>query len=612
MFLTTIKSGLFFIAFSLVLLSCQKSTLPARHTIDLSGAWQFSLDQADVGIQEKWYVTDLPDVIELPGTTDTRGKGFLNQDSSTMHLNRVYRYEGAAWYRKEITIPAEFRDQVVRLIIERTKSSQVWIDDHFVGESHLLQSPQKYDVSTYLSPGEHSITLRIDNSLKLTPYGNVHIYTDETQTNWNGVIGKFVLEAAPKTHIADLQIFPDIDRRNIHIQLTLINGLGLAAVDLELQVRRTENGKNKTLKSIHQTVPCDSILHLDYALGDDMKLWDDYQQPLYHLTAVISQGTLHDSKTVPFGMRRFTAAGKQFAINGRTTFLRGKHDGCVFPITGHPPMDADGWIRVFKIARSYGINHYRFHSYCPPEAAFTAADQLGLFLQPELPFWGYLESDTVAARLKAEAVAMLKSYANHPSLVMFGAGNEIGGGYERVEKIITDLKDIDPRPLYTFGSNNSIGYVGPSAGSDFHIAARTPFAHDTTLTHTRLTHAFVDSKDGGILNTQMPSTMVNFDYAVAQIKTPLISHEMGQYQIYPDYQEIEKYTGVLRAWNLEIFRNRLKKTDMLDQNAAFTRASGAWAALCYKAEMEAALRTAEMAGFQLLDLQDYPGQGTAL
>jgi len=93
---------------------------------------------------------------------------------------------------------------------------------------------------------------------------------------------------------------------------------------------------------------------------------------------------------------------------------------------------------------------------------------------------------------------------------------------------------------------------------------------------------------------------------------PLVSHEIGQYQIYPDYREIEKYTGVVRAWNLEIFRDRLKKSGMLDQHIDFQKASGAWSALCYKAEMEAALRSAGMAGFQLLDLQDFPGQGTAL
>lgn len=555
---------------------------------------------------------NLNDVIDLPGTTDLGRKGFANHDTTTLHLNRLYRYEGPAWYRKTVDIPAEFHDRHIQLIMERAKSSRVWIDDHFVGQSSLLQSPQRFEVSEYLSPGKHTITIRIDNDLKLTPYGNVHIYTDETQTNWNGIIGDILLEASPKTRISDLQVFPDIDNQKINIRLAIVNGLQFENVDVELAVSRTLGGKEKKLSTVQRTTACDSILHLEYDLGKEMEFWDDYQQPLYRLTATIGNGATKDRKSVPFGMRKFEAVGTQFAINGRTTFLRGKNDACVFPLTGHPPMQVDGWLRIFEIAKSYGINHFRFHSYCPPDAAFAAADQLGIFLQPELPFWGGLESDSVAAMLKAEGLAMLKNYANHPSFVMFGAGNEIWSGHDRVEEIIVALKEVDARPLYSMGANNNIGYVAPRECADFHIAARTPFAGDTILTHTRLTHAFADSRDGGILNTTTPSTMVNFDYAVSQINMPLIGHEIGQYQIYPDYGEIEKYTGVVRAWNLEVFRERLRNAGMLDQNVDFQKASGAWSALCYKAEMEAALRTRGFAGFQLLDLQDFSGQGTAL
>ncbi len=600
------------ITFLFIFSACQNQTERLRPRIDLSGEWQFSLDTENAGIREKWYAVDLHDLVDLPGTTDSNQKGFLNADTTTLHLNRVYTYEGPAWYRKRVVIPEEFRDKRVVLVLERTKPSKVWFNEHYIGESHLLQSPQEYDVSDYAVPGEHTISIRIDNDLTLTPYGNVHIYADETQTNWNGIIGELFLEAMPRTYISDLQVLPDIENKSILVELSIENGLSLPTIDVELSVTRFRNGRETQLKPLRETLSSDSLIRIEYALGDAMLLWDDYRQPLYQLIATIRNGTATDRKRVTFGMRKFAANGKQFTINGRTTFLRGKHDACVFPLTGHPPMHVEGWKRIFEIAKSYGINHYRFHSYSPPRAAFEAADQTGIFLQPELPFWGGLESDTVAARLRDEGLAMLRNYANHPSFVLFGAGNEIWSGHERVERIIGELKAYDNRMLYTLGANNNIGYVGPGESSDFHIAARTPYERDTTLTHTRLTHAFVDSREGGILNTHTPSTMINFDYPVAQIQMPLVSHEIGQYQIYPDYREIEKYTGVVKAWNLEIFRGRLKDADMLDQNPDFQKASGAWSALCYKAEMEAALRTEHLAGFQLLDLQDFPGQGTAL
>jgi len=594
-----------------VFAACSKP-VGQRAFIDLAGAWQFAIDTAGTGIAQRWYLSDLNDSIHLPGTTDLNHKGFRNSDTTTMHLNRLYKYEGPAWYRKVLVIPENFRDKHIRLILERTKSSTVWVDSIFIGKSRLLQSPQEFDLSDCVTPGIHYLTIRIDNSLNLTPYGYVHIYSEDTQTNWNGILGEIKLTAAPKTYISDLQVFPDIENKKITARIGIENGLKLENVTIALQVDRILNGKTKHLRTIRYNLSCDSVINVDYPLGDKCELWDEYRQPVYHLTAVISSENHKDSRTVPFGMRQFAVKGTQFTINGRTLFLRGKHEAAVFPLTGFTPTDVEAWRRVYSIAKTYGINHYRFHSYCPPEAAFTAADLEGIYLQAELPFWGGLESDSVADMLLAEGLAMQKAYANHPSFVMFSHGNEIWSGHDRVERNIIALKKFDCRPLYTMGSNNNIGYAPPRACCDFFVAARTPFEKDTILTHTRLMHAFVDSRDGGILNTQTPSTAINYNYAVSQIQIPAVSHEVGQYQIYPDYHEIAKYTGVLQAWNLEVFQQRLQKAGMADLDSAFQKASGAWSALCYQAEMETALRTPGLAGFQLLDLQDFPGQGTAL
>lgn len=607
-----IFKNLIFILYLFLLLSCRQQPENMRQVIDLDGKWQFAMDTADAGIKEKWYAGVFADSIELPGTMDLGQKGFPNRDTTTMRLNRLYTYEGPAWYRRTILVPETFRGRHILLVLERTKSSTVWIDGQLAGSSQLLQSPQSFDVTQLMPPGEHTIHIRIDNRLDLTPYGNVHIYSDDTQTNWNGIIGKIQLTGSSRTHISDLQVYPDPDYRKIAVHMKVENASNLEELNVELQIRRTFMGRSKQLKSKNYMMPADSVILLEYYLGREMKLWDDLSQPLYELTATIGQGEAMDQKTVPFGMRNFEAKGTQFAVNGRTVFLRGKNDACVFPLTGFPPMDTEGWERVFRIARSFGINHYRFHSWCPPEAAFTAADRTGIFMQAELPFWGGLESDSVADMLRAEGIAMLDRYANHPSFVMFSHGNEIWGGHDRVEKNILAFRAHDSRPLYAMGSNNNIGYVPPRECSDFFVAARTPYAHDTILTHTRLTHSYADSREGGILNTRSPSTEVDFQSAVSRIRIPLISHEIGQYQVFPDYREIDKYTGVLRAWNLEVFRDRLQRAGMADQDSAFRRASGALSALCYKAEMEAALRTPGMAGFQLLDLQDFPGQGTAL
>jgi hypothetical protein len=601
----------YYLLLLIAFVSCNTPKEQYRTTIDLQGEWQFAIDTANVGMELKWYLLNLNDSINLPGTTDLNQKGFLNHDTTTLHLNRVYKYEGVAWYRRKVVIPESFRDKHVQLFMERTKLSKIWIDSTFVGTSRLLQSPQQFNVSGTLTPGEHYITVQINNDLKLTPFGNVHIYSDHTQTNWNGIIGRLYLEASSKTFISNLQVYPNIEKHKVDVELELENGLNFDRLNIELLVEKIVNGKTSHLKSQKFDTLFKNKIKLEYWFDEKYSLWDEYEQPIYRLTAVISNGSNKDAKAVDFGMRKFSVNGTQFVIHGRTTFLRGKNDAAVFPLTGYVPMKVNDWLRVYKIAKSYGINHYRFHTYCPPEAAFVAADMEGIFLQVELPFWNTLDS-TLAKMLKEEGIAMLKAYANHPSFVMFSHGNELWGDNELIDKNIKALKQYDPRPLYTMGSNLGLGYYGPSANSDFFVGVRTPYAHDTVLTHVRLAMCFADSKDGGILNTQTPSTLVNFNYPVSQIKIPVISHEIGQYQIFPDYSEISKYTGVLRARNLEVFRERLAKAGMLHLDSAFRKASGVWSAICYKAEMEAALRTKGLAGFQLLDLQDFPGQGTAL
>lgn len=598
----------------LLLYACHTESFDnPRKTIDLAGEWKFETDPGNQGIPQNWFSRQLVDSVHLPGTMDENHKGNLNRDSSTLHLSRIFYYEGAAWYQRQVTIPDAWKNKCIRLTLERTKPSMVWVDNQYVGKSFILESPQSYDLTRLLIPGKHTITLRIDNNLTLTPYGNIHMYSDDTQTNWNGILGRISLEATDSTNITGVQVFPDVDQKKIRVIASIANAQRFRNLDFSLKVTQVRNGKETNLKSQKYNVVSDSLVQAEYDLGRNSDEWDEFYQPLYRIQAVISQnGHVLDAAETSFGLRKFGTQGTHFTINGRITFLRGKHDGCVFPLTGHPPMDTASWTRIFRIAKSYGINHYRFHTWCPPEAAFEAADNVGMYLQPELPFWGSFENDTLVQRMMAEAFALLKNYANHPSFVMFSAGNEIWGKQDKLEEMLATLKKADNRPLYTQGSNNNIGYTGPVKDADFQVAARTPYAHDTTLTHTRLTQAFVDSRDGGILNTQRPSTMVNFDYAVDQNKIPLVGHEVGQYQIFPDFDEIKKYTGIRQPRNLEIFRQRLQKAGMLDEDKAFVKASGALSALCYRAEIEAALRTKGFAGFQLLDLQDYPGQGTAL
>ncbi len=603
----------FYFSIFLMLLSVSVVAQPAR--IDLQGEWQFAFGSE--GDDEAYVSQPFSDSILLPGTTDTNRKGAKNTATTeTTHLTRWYPYVGKAWYKKTVEIPQSWKGRYVQLSLERTKPAKVWVDGRYAGQSDDISTAQNYDLSKYLTPGSHEITVMVDNGRNSVPpqlIDNSHAYTESTQTNWNGILGEMALEARPLAHIQGIRVFPDVENRLVRVEIRMASPEKLgkkASVSLKAEAWNTSTPHavaSETFKlDRNRTVDT-----LTYKLGADAQLWSEFSPALYRLTVELDNG---DKQTIDFGLREFKAKGTQFAINGTTTFLRGKHDACVFPLTAHTAMDVAAWRHYFQVAKSYGINHYRFHSWCPPEACFEAADIEGVYLQAELSFWGSMDKDDsrLLSFLEKEGRNMHRAYGNHASFVMFALGNELWGDQPTMAAMVNRFRSADSRLLYAYGSNNSLGFNGHIEGEDFLVTCRIGGeAPGTYTTHTRASFSFADAYEGGLLNHSYPNTVMNFSQAIANCPVPVVGHETGQYQIYPDYGQISKYTGVLYPWNLQTFRQRLEKAGMGNQAHDFFLASGKWAVELYRADIEMNLRTPGFAGFQLLDLQDYPGQGSA-
>jgi len=587
--------------------------------IDLSGKWQMCLDEKNVGISEKWYRKELNDFVTLPGTLDENKKGNLNRDTTDGHLNRQYAYYGPAWFQKVIYIPETWKDKRIELIMERTKVTHVWIDTIYLGTNNTIFSKQVYNIPDKISGAKHTLTILVDNNEKLIPVAGSHAYSDDTQTNWNGIIGKFCLVASNYMRIEKVNVYPDIHAKQIKVRIKISNPgckVKLANIELSAEAWNTDKLQNIETKVFRLSFSSpDSTFEMIYPMGDNVQLWSEFDPVLYKLQITLNANNeIPDKQLVDFGMREFKTKGTQFTINGIKTFLRGKHDACVFPLTGYPPMDTAGWMRMFRIAKTYGINHIRFHSWCPPEAAFTAADILGIYLQPELPiWWAYKATDSsqVTFMLK-EGKQILDNYGNQPSFVMFAMGNEIYQDRKYMKKLVDEFRAYDNCHLYAQGSNNFGGWPAYAVGDDYWTTFRTAPEKDDCSTDVRSSISFVDAKEGGILNTVYPSASFNYSKAIKGISVPVIGHEIGQYQVYPNFAEMSKYTGILKPWNLELYKKRLTEKGMGNQAFDFFRASGMLSVLCYRADIETAIRTPGFGGFQLLDLQDYPGQGTSL
>ena len=600
--------------------ACTRQLPPdTRSRIPLEGNWGLQLDTAGAGIAPDWLTKSCTDSLFLPGTTDMGKKGTYNTDMTlTTSLSREYVFEGKALYTKQVDIPEEWDGTSVRLVMERTKPTTIWIDGKEVGANNDISTAQQYDLSSYLFPGTHTVAILVDNGKQAVPekvYGSSHAYSASTQTNWNGIIGDFYLESVPLCGIDDIQLYPDVAKKVVTARVTLRNpdkGAGKGILSLYAEAWNTD----KQHKTPVQTVEVDWTKpeqELELALGDKALLWSEFTPSLYRFSVSLKTDQSVDTEQATFGLRDFKTKGRQFTMNGKTTFLRGKHDACVFPLIAHTAMDVETWRHYFQVAKQYGINHYRFHSWCPPEACFEAADIEGIYLQPELPIWGNIDIDDteLCDYLLKEGRNLHRAYSNHASFVMFGLGNEMSGE-EGLAMLIQTFKKEDNRHIYASGSNNYLGFKGKQADEDYFTTCRVGREDDKQFnTHARASFSFADAYDGGYLNHTYPNSEMDFSSANALCDVPIISHETGQFQVYPNYEEIKKYTGVLKPRNFEIFKKRLEEAGMIDQAHDFMMASGKWSALLYRADIEMNLRTPEWGGFQLLDLQDYPGQGSA-
>lgn len=442
------------------MLSAQNKNQSVRQMVSLAGQWKCKLDPLNTGIKNNWQDSSLSSIVKLPGSLEENKMGKFVSDTTTDHLNQTYKYIGAAWYQKQIEIPDRWATKSLQLVLERTKVAWVWIDHQFIGKSDLISAAQVYDLGE-LSPGKHKVTICIDNSPELLPVGGSHAISEHTQTNWNGIIGKMYLQAVNEINIKSVKITPDIQYKSVSVQVSINNQAKRAKnLSLKVQAFAWNTTTSHIIKPLLLPVKIqgdDTTFTFIYSVGKDAQLWSEYHPALYRLQMGLFDRTNKIDETISsFGLRKFEAKGTQFAINGDIVFLRGKHDGCVFPLTGYPPTDVGSWRKLFRIAKSYSINHYRFHSYTPPDAAFEAADIEGIYIQAELPDWNsYSLKDTAHTTFQSrEGFSILDAYGNHPSFVMFSLGNELGGDSSITNKMVSDFKRYDNRRLYAQGPNS--------------------------------------------------------------------------------------------------------------------------------------------------------------
>lgn len=582
--------------------------------INLAGKWTVSLDSANVGIKESWGGKLYKSFIHLPGTTDDAKLGNKYtlkpalEKPQLLHLTRAYSYIGPAWYSKEINIPSDWNGKDYILHLERVLwDTQVWIDGIKVnGHEESLTTPHEYNLTPYLKSGKkHILTVRVDNRKRydISAGELAHAYTDATQVKWNGILGDMFIKAVDQIRIDNFQLYPDARTHSVKAVVTVQNTTDrTSTVTVHIDITGKKDKKQyASAKKTLNAQPGLSNMELSFNLGKDAPLWNEFNPYLYKASAEISSEDMSSEEIKTFGLRHLESQGNRLLLNGKPMFLRGTLECCIFPMTGTPPTDEKSWKKLFSAAREYGMNHLRFHSWCPPEAAFNAADEMGFYLQVELPVWSVtLGKDAPTIEfLRSEAKRISKEYGDHPSFCFWSLGNELQYDFNVMGNMIREMKKADDRHLYTTTSFTFEGGHGdwPEPDDDFFITQWTK-------------KGWVRGQ--GVFNQEKPSFDKDFRQAIEGMNVPLITHEVGQYSVYPDLSEISKYKGTLIPLNFMAVKADLEKKGLIHKAKDYLEASGNLAAILYKEEIERALKTPGNSGFQLLDLHDFPGQGTAL
>ena len=537
-------------------------------------------------------------IITLPGTLDEYGFGNEVEEPFLGCLSRKTKFIGNAIYSRKIktTEQASWKITFERVLWKSTLK----IDGQEIGSCESLSTPHTFIIKN-LPAGNHAIEVNIDNTMIHRIGEKGHAYGEHMQTIWNGILGEMVMQKIDVPTLENIRINAPFTRDIV--QVFFNSDSIISEVNFLLKDKKTGNviieknvdiTKNLTQNTI--SVPLQP---------EKITAWDEFNPQLYTLELRKKDVLLLKEN---IGFRSFKREGNQLFINGEPLFLRGNLDNCHFPLTGYPSMKKEDWLKIFSIQKNYGCNNIRFHSYCPPKAAFEAADELGLYLAPEVGIWidGWMPGQitplgmsnySLNSYIKTELNNICNAYSTHASFAMLGIGNELGSSnFDSLQLWVDEIKQAESfennsnwqSRLYTISTARTLTSV-----DDFFVTHHYP-------------------NIGGVRQWMFPYTAWNYENLYAKTETPTIAHEIGQWPVYPNWNEIKKYTGVLAPHNLVALKQHAKENGVLQFNDKFHFASGMQSKLMYKDEIESFMRTPSCRGIHLLGMQDYSGQGEAL
>lgn len=435
----------------------------------LNGLWKFFYSDTPEGVPEGFYKKSFNDrnwkTIRVPSNWEMEGFG----DPLFRNVTTPFRpdppktpreYNPTGIYRKSFTLPGSWKDREIFLRMEKTVSASfVWINGNEVGYNEGGQEPAEYRITGYLKPGKNTIAVAV--------YKYSDGYYLENQDYWRlaGIFDDIWLFAAPGVHIFDWYATTDLDENytdaRLDLSVTVKNYSEQPAQNFVLKSILYDSEKRivKLLTEEPFSVPPggNRTLSLSEKVENPLK-WSAEHPDLYFLTfELVSQ----EGKTVEvisgrIGFRETEIKDQIFYLNGKPVKLNGINSHMQHPVSGHR-MDEATIKKDMSLLKQFNINCVRTSHYPPVNKYLDLADEYGLYIVDETGDEAhateYLSSNKAWEGMYRErARKMVLRDRNHPSVLLWSAGNESGEG-DNICSVIEEGKKYDHTRYWMYGGN---------------------------------------------------------------------------------------------------------------------------------------------------------------
>lgn len=442
---------------------------PRQAVISLGGEWEFVTRGVSPLRHPAWnafFAKPWPDArtIQVPGCWEAQGVGEPGMgdswDCKWDHCAKPLRhaYKGDAWYRKKVDIPESWRGQRIWLKVGGVRSQGwFWVNDTPVAWVDNYCGTYKYDITDLVQAAKPTtIVAEVNNVLPSRKglFSAVH--------RLGGLYRDVEMEATPDTRIDYAWVRGDFDSRTAEVHATLVHGEPTCALSEPVLRVTVKTVDGQAAGECAQRVPFDAQTKSAEVVCrvslEVFRPWTPDTPALYLADLTLCDGTrpVH-GWTERFGVRKLEVRGDRFFLNNAPFFIRGYGDDAVYPLTLMSPASREEHLRHLKIARAAGFVYVRLHTHCELPEFFEAADEAGILVQPELPYYGDYPTEAFAFDPLRDLEELIGHYRRHVSLATYCMGNEglLGRPLDRELYKLAKSRDADRLVLHQDGTMNT-------------------------------------------------------------------------------------------------------------------------------------------------------------